>query len=612
MSSFTHICSQYISDKYRNILTDKNTKKTIHGYGLSIDNFEIGIEFHDLSVSLSELKNKSSAIDIDWVFNVENQFIRHIDVGNYIICEVPNNDWYDSLDQIEGNIFLYTGFKEYIWLQYRDVYTIEISGENKKVWIGEPCLIQDILENTCLGNIVNNKYIHDLIYLNSDNLIPHHKIINARCTNSMYILDDLHREYVLSCELCKNKNLSIKSVAGSGKTTTLLNLAENNKDKKVLYLAFNKKLIEDINVKIKERKIHNMVTKTFDALIFRSYCWKHFHKPDIIDINGRNIGFYVEECKFMPYNRRNIYVERLIDFCNDIHTNDIDEYCMDNFGEIKPILKTIWNKVLNNEIITHYTNRKLAHIQSWLNPYVDSSYDLIMIDETQDFDLIMLEILLRDTNLPRIFVGDTKQAIYQFRGCINAFDLLPEKDTTHVEFYSTFRVGNPACQEIRNSYPDCWMISKSKNVTHITDTMDNSFKYTYLFRTWKKLLQTAENTPNIFIYNFKSKENYITNMYKKIINSNKKVLHITDGGDDDDLPMFLKTLTPERLQKMIKNINLNIVPAEEAKVHFFTTHSYKGLENNNIRIANDIDIEKHPNIHYVAITRGKKTIVIDK
>ena len=41
---------------------------------------------------------------------------------------------------------------------------------------------------------------------------------------------------------------------------------------------------------------------------------------------------------------------------------------------------------------------------------------MIMIDETQDFDLIMLNILLNDTTIPKIFVGDPKQSIYQFRG----------------------------------------------------------------------------------------------------------------------------------------------------------------------------------------------------
>ena len=35
------------------------------------------------------------------------------------------------------------------------------------------------------------------------------------------------------------------------------------------------------------------------------------------------------------------------------------------------------------------------------------------------------------------------------------------------------------------------------------------------------------------------------------------------------------------------------------------------MENDNIRLANDIDLTHDKNIYYVAITRGMKKIVID-
>jgi hypothetical protein len=63
----------------------------------------------------------------------------------------------------------------------------------------------------------------------------------------------------------------------------------------------------------------------------------------------------------------------------------------------------------------------------------------------------MLKILLEDTTIPKLFVGDTRQAIYEWKGCINAFDKLPE-NTLIIEFYSTFRVGEPACEEIRQKF----------------------------------------------------------------------------------------------------------------------------------------------------------------
>ena len=138
-----------------------------------------------------------------------------------------------------------------------------------------------------------------------------------------------------------------------------------------------------------------------------------------------------------------------------------------------------------------------------------------MIDETQDFDMIMLKMLLNDTTIPKIFVGDPKQSIYKFRGCINAFNYLPV-DTLIIEFYSTFRIGNPACETIRNEFDDCWMISKSKNKTTFVNSFDIHEKYVYLFRSWRVLLQTAEKTNNIWIYNYEKKFSEITNLHKKL------------------------------------------------------------------------------------------------
>jgi len=55
----------------------------------------------------------------------------------------------------------------------------------------------------------------------------------------------------------------------------------------------------------------------------------------------------------------------------------------------------------------------------------------------------------------------------------------------------------------------------------------------------------------------------------------------------------------------------NIVLYEDSKIKLYTIHSYKGCEDNNVRIYNDIDNIKEPNLYYVALTRGKKNIFLD-
>lgn len=67
----------------------------------------------------------------------------------------------------------------------------------------------------------------------------------------------------------------------------------------------------------------------------------------------------------------------------------------------------------------------------------------------------------------------------------------------------------------------------------------------------------------------------------------------------------------EELEKLINNIEKNIVSKNESEVDMYTIHSYKGLEDDIIRIYNDIDIKKESNLYYVALTRGKKRIILD-
>jgi superfamily I DNA/RNA helicase len=179
-----------------------------------------------------------------------------------------------------------------------------------------------------------------------------------------------------------------------------------------------------------------------------------------------------------------------------------------------------------------------------------------------------------------------------------------------VEFYSTFRVGDPACEVIRQKFKNCWMISKSKHqtllVSDVTALKEES--YTYLFRSWKKLLTTAQRTEKIWVCNFEAKADTMRKMHP--------ALRKGGGFDDDyedDLPKFLRMLSEDELEEMIASIEKNSTSKEEAKYKFYTIHSYKGLEDDHVRIADDIE-DKYcddKNLYYVALTRGMKVIVED-
>ena len=536
----------------------------------------------------------------DIIIDVSDLYVKKIKIGKFGMCEIPNGDAENLVREYPSQVFLSTKFKEYLWVKNRKTFVIEYEGVVRNTWLCK------ILEFDDLVKITNLKDLKKTEIKDSIELIH---IIYGRCENSMKFLDKVYRDYIYKHKFVKNEIVAIKSVAGSGKTTTLLELSKIHSDKKILYIAFNKSLITEIKEKIKDRKLKNLFPVTFDALAREVFIRNtEIEYPEIIDLKPQSMPIILDWFKNKPYRIKSYYSKNFSKFCNQTEYDNIKTFSTSKLGGDKKLLNTLWEKVLKYDLITFDTIRKLVEMNHWCKNYIDKKYDMIFIDESQDFDNTMLKILLEDTTIPKLFVGDTRQAIYEWKGCINAFEKLP-KSSLIFEFYSTFRVGLPACNEIRDKFDNCNMISKSLNETFIEYDIVPTKKYVYLFRNWRNLLQTAQNINDIWIHNYDSQIEYIKKLHSR--------LQISDLDEDelnefsDDLPKFLLKLSKDELEKLINDIEKNLVKKENCNVELYTIHSYKGLEYDIIRIYNDIDIKNEQNLYYVALTRGKKKIILD-
>ncbi len=560
-------------------------------------------KFNKNIISYNELTNPYYEKENN-IFNLEDQYVRKTKIGKFGIIEIPHEDFAKVILECKNNVFLHTNYKELLSLKNKKSYMIECEGVVRNMWLCKIIPFDELKDIIFFND-------EDKLFYEEKNSIIDVNVIYGRCKNSMTFLDKLYRDYIYKHKFKKNQIIAIKSVAGSGKTTTLLELAKIHNNKNILYIAFNKSLITEIKEKIKERGLKNIFPLTFDSLMRTVFIIKtqiDNEHLNIIDLKPQNIGFYISWFANKPYRIKNFYIKCYNKFCNQTKYNTIKDFSERILGSDKALLTKMWEKTLDHDMLTFDSIRKLVEINKWCKGYIDNNYDMIFIDESQDFDNIMLKILLEDTTIPKLFVGDTRQAIYEWKGCINAFDKLPDHSLI-LEFYSTFRVGLPACDIISEKFEHCYMISKSSNVTVIEYDIVPDEKYTYLFRSWRNLLQTASITPNIWIHNFNNQIEYIKRLHNKLQISPLDQEEYSEFSDD--LPKFLLKLSVEELQKMIYNIEKNIVKKEDCAIELYTIHSYKGLENNVIRIFNDIDIVKEQNLYYVALTRGMKRIIID-
>lgn len=505
-------------------------------------------------------------------------YLRKVRCGNFAIYEG---------DDPKGP-FVQTPYEEWLWIKDRRKRIVESERRLREVLFCQVITYDEMIQHndgTAPPHVSTGEHI------------PEVECIYGRCEASMRYLDAINREYVNTLEFKKGDILAIKSVAGSGKTTTLLNLAAAHSKKRILYLAFNKSLIEEM----KQKAPPNLQPRTFDSLLYNTITPR---PTNLMDVKAHTISKIVPLLREKPWRMRQKYVNLFNRFCEQV---EFDSPEMFTNEKPEKILFYMWEKAVERRFHTFGTIRKICHDRRFCRDVIDNQYDMIFIDESQDFDKLMLSILLRDTTIPKIFVGDPLQAIYQWRGAIDAFDYLP-RHTKVIEFYTSFRVGEPACSQIRKRFDNCWMISGKEHETLITPYETPDKKYTYLFRSWKGLLETARYTKNIWINDFKKQSKFIRQLSERL-----KRYNLTEeerAEFSDDLPTFLLSLEPKDLDDLLNTIEANMVPRKSCTCEMYTIHAYKGLEDDIVKVHNDINLDKDNNIYYVALTRGKVRVIV--
>lgn len=246
-------------------------------------------------------------------------------------------------------------------------------------------------------------------------------------------------------------NAVISASAGSGKTYTIIKLLDYiPKDKKVLIVAFNRDIRQEIKAKVTNAGHKNVQVDTFHSLGYKILN---------ANFNRRFVNTDPNEYKYSNYISNNISqlstintfrlgkqfsqylsnIQNLVNFgrCYLSETvEDLDKVC-ERYGiiciadEKEVAVKVLeWGEKCLDEI--DYTD------MVWLpnTLHLDSKfykYDWIIVDECQDLNMVEKDMLFtcRRMGTRMLFFGDKAQAIYSFSGADSeAFDKLRELEGT--------------------------------------------------------------------------------------------------------------------------------------------------------------------------------------
>jgi F-box protein 18 (helicase) len=210
----------------------------------------------------------------------------------------------------------------------------------------------------------------------------------------------------------------VNAYAGTGKTETLRLIAEANPGKQLLYLSFNKQTAE----KAKKRFPRNTDCRTIHSLAFREVGKRYANKlgtPTARDVMQR---FDVAQ----PYMAV-LALEAITRFCHSTERHlgkeHLEPWLRKKYPEVLPLAEKIWDEMqdLDSPICMPHD----GYLKLWSLELPRIGSDIILLDEAQDTNPVTLKILLDQMvseTCSLVFVGDSHQAIYAWRGAINSMD----------------------------------------------------------------------------------------------------------------------------------------------------------------------------------------------
>lgn len=456
---------------------------------------------------------------------------------------------------------------------------------------------------------------------------------------------------IFDCIEKTDNHLIVNAGAGTGKTTTIVEAANRINGQKAAFLAFNK----SIATELAERLPTGVEAKTFHAFGFAAIRAagvktkvNNFKLNNIIkELLGadyhiaplKKLVSLVKGSRINPTNR--VAIDFLIDEYNiNFNSDREEEIAIQSIPAILTMCKTQTYHVDFDDMI-------------WMpivNDYPFPKYDVLFVDEAQDFNEIQREMISLSVNGGRcIIVGDKNQAIYGFRGAdSNSIGLFRERleetsrEITELPLSITWRCPNAVVKEANRyvkefSAPDFAIdgtvvvdapFNPQRNdmvlcrynaplVGAFYDLISQGKSAYILGRDMTKGLINAvhkitkNNHMGIEEFEQLFQQDFTYN-YKRLLDLGKQNQAMALEDKANCIAIFMRKATT--VGGIIEEIKRVFDGKDEGEIMLSTVHKAKGLEADNVyilatdRMPHPLGNKEENNICYVAITRAKKNL----
>jgi len=229
--------------------------------------------------------------------------------------------------------------------------------------------------------------------------------------------------------------LKISSVAGSGKTATLIQIAKTLSVTHGLYIAFNKSIAEEAKLKF---------PYTIECRTLHSLAWTFVIKGSKRTISDFTVACITED---LDFEIKQSIIEALDKFFTSSSTSY--GYLTTVLPEsLVPIATKYIEAMVDGKIpCTFNFTLKYFHLLLSHNEINLPIYDVLMLDEAGDTTGVSLEIFKLIQSPKKVMVGDPDQNIYTFMNTINGFEALKDEGIL-LSLSQSFRVSKEIAERV--------------------------------------------------------------------------------------------------------------------------------------------------------------------
>jgi superfamily I DNA/RNA helicase len=465
-------------------------------------------------------------------------------------------------------------------------------------------------------------------------------------------------------------DIRINAVAGSGKTTTIIEYARARPGSRILYLAFNKAVKLEAARKFEALKLSHVTVETAHSLAYKHVVFRHQYKvraqgfktPEIVSFLGLK-GSGERHAEYILANHINRFVAY---FCNSdkLRVQDLNYLDIVTDKQAAKFVKSYY------EQIELHTRRLLAKMDKGEIEVIHDfylkkfqlmaprlSYDVILFDEGQDASAAMLDVFFKQP-ATKVIVGDTHQQIYGWRFAVNSLEKASFKT---YQLSTSFRFGQDIADLAMRvlAYKELIDLDVDVSIKGKGDTKAVKSKAVVarsnlglllmaigLVREGKLKRIYFEGNINSYMYADEGTSLYdVLNLYNdnrslirdNLISGMKDMKDLEDyigKTEDMQLSMMVDVVKEygDEIPAMLKQLrDKHVGDGDKGKADmvFSTVHRCKGIEYDEVQLADDFITElrlkklkeekdkkevnqarlnEEINLLYVAVTRAKKVL----